>query len=337
MRFLLLGCLIISSLLVQEGRSCFCLSTPLCTQPPNPDGAETIFVGAVTDVYPASLDAYGSLESALNRRGRGSLARARRLILRLWGPILSPDEARDIRLASSLDELRRASIMGLFPRHVRFRVWEGIEGSSGGEFELFTDVSDCGYRFERGKQYLVISWRPDKSNRWWTGACSRTAPVESEDAKRDLEVLRAWRDGWPLSPRIYGRIYDRRKGPTSGQAPPAPADFIIRLTGASSGQEVRPDAEGHFSFDNLGPTSHRLELVAAGARGSPLEIDLSHGRCFEAMVFIEEDASGVNYRILGRGAPRSDWESGVFSPPPPILPAPITVPPMFPPRQPDNR
>jgi hypothetical protein len=132
MRFLLLGCLIISSLLVQEGRSCFCLSTPLCTQPSNRHGAETIFVGAVTDIYPASLDAYRSLESALNRRARGSLARARTLILRLWGPILSPDEARNIRLASSLDELRRASIMACFPGVFSFACGKGLKGVPAG-------------------------------------------------------------------------------------------------------------------------------------------------------------------------------------------------------------
>ena len=120
-------------------------------------GKRTIFVGTVTDIYPASLDAYRSLESALNRSDRGALLRAKALILRLWEPVLSSDEARSIQLASSQDELRRASIMGTFPRGVRFRVREWIEGNSVEEFELFTDASDCGYRFKAGKQYLVVA------------------------------------------------------------------------------------------------------------------------------------------------------------------------------------
>lgn len=330
MRFLLLGCLIVSSLVVQEGRSCICFSTPLCNQLSDPFGRRTIFVGTVTHIYPASLDAYRSLESALNRNDRGALVRAKALILRLWEPVLSSDEARSIKLASSQDELRRASIMGMFTRRVRFRVREWIEGNSGEEFELFTDASDCGYRFEAGKQYLVVSSQYTKTDKWWTGACSRTAPVESEDAKQDLRALRAWRDGRPLSPRIYGQIYDRRHRQPSDPGPPGSPDFIIRLTGASSEQEIWPDTEDRFSFDNLAPTSHRLELVAAAALGSPQEIDLSHGRCFEAEVFIEQAAKGLKYSILGAGALRHDWASGVFSIPPPILTAPTMVPLMFP-------
>src|SRR5438552_3669641 len=179
MRFLL-GCLIVSSLVIQEGRSCFCFSTPLCNQLPNSYGKRTIFVGTATDIYPASLDAYRLLESALNRSDRGALVRAKALILRLWEPVLSSDEARSIKLASSQDELRRASIRGMFPRRVRFRVREWIEVNSGEECELFTDASDCGYRFEAGKQYLVVSSQYRETNKWWAGACSRTAPVESE-------------------------------------------------------------------------------------------------------------------------------------------------------------
>jgi hypothetical protein len=69
--------------------------------------------------------------------------------------------------------------------------------------------------------------------------------------------------------------------------------------------------------------------------GSPQDIDLSRGRCFEAEVFIEQDAKGQKYKILGAGAPRHDWASGVFSTPPPTLAAPMTVPLMFPPPNPN--
>jgi hypothetical protein len=229
MRFLLLGCLIASSLVVQESRACFCFSTPLCNQLPGPHETRTIFVGTVTEIYPASL-AYRSLESALNKRDRGALVRAKAMVLRLWGPVLSADEARKIKLASSQDDLRRAWGMGMFPRRVRFRVGEWIEGKSGEAFELFTDASDCGYRFEAGKQYLVVSWQyKGKTNLWWTGACSRTAPVGSEMAKQDLKALRAWRDGQPLSPRIYGGIIDWRHRRPSDPVSPGPPDFVIRL------------------------------------------------------------------------------------------------------------
>lgn len=329
MRFFALGCLLVSSLVVEESRACFCFSTPMCNKLSDAFEKRSIFVGTATDLYPASLDAYRLLDSALNGSGHGALAKAKALILQFWGQVLSFDEARSIKLSSSRDELRNAWMMGMLPRRVRFRVSEWIDGNSGQEFELFTDDSDCGYRFEAGREYLVVSWQPKETTTWWTGACSRNAPVESDRAVQDLRALRAFRDGRPLAPRIYGQIYDRRHRQPSDTVTPGPADFIIRLTGPSSEKEIRPDDEGRFSFDNLAPASHRIEVVASGARGDAQEIDLSHDRCYEAEVVIEPDSNGMEYTILGGGAPSQDWESGVFATPPPVLPAPARIPLIF--------
>lgn len=333
MRFRLLVCFILP-LVVQESRACFCFSTPLCNQLPSPDGRRMIFVGTVSSMYPHSLGIYGSIEAALSTRDRTALARTKALILRVWGPVLSPDEARSIRLASSRNELDRAMTMGAFARRVRFRVKEWIEGNSGEEIELFTDPGSCGYRFQPGKEYLVVSYQNTKTDKWWTGACSRTAPVDSENARQDLKALRAWRDGQPLAPRIYGQVLDWRKRQLGVPLFSGSPDVLIRLAGASSEQEVRADAEGRFSFENLEPTKQRIELVVPEILGSPQNIDLSRGRCFEAQVVIDKDAKGVRYGVLGGGAPRRDWASDVFSTPQPNLSFPTIAPLIFSPIQP---
>lgn len=45
---------------------------------------------------------------------------------------------------------------------------------------------DCGYRFEKGKTYLIYAYRSEKK-RFSTNSCSRTAAVGSN---KDLDVLK---------------------------------------------------------------------------------------------------------------------------------------------------
>src|SRR5260370_31695000 len=105
--------------------------------------------------------------------------------------------------------------------------------------EIYTDISSCGYRFEPGGSYLVNSFRDGPHYR--TGACSRTARVDSVDAVEDLKALRAWKSGNPLAPRIYGRISssDLRPG------------IRVRLTKDHNEKLAPLDANGGFSFEGL--------------------------------------------------------------------------------------
>jgi hypothetical protein len=177
----------------------------------------------------------------------------------------------------------------MYSRRVRFRVTEELERSAGEEFQLFTDATSCGYKFHVGQEYLVVSHLNRETGRWSTGACSRSALVESADAQQDLMALRARREGHPLAPRIYGKVFDQQEGNHSGLA-----TALVRLVGAAFHQETVSDAEGRFAFDNLAPGRYRLEVGGLAERGSPQELDLSLGGCFEAEVFIErEDASGM--------------------------------------------
>ncbi|MDP8979352.1 MAG: carboxypeptidase-like regulatory domain-containing protein [Acidobacteriota bacterium] len=177
---------------------------------------------------------------------------------------------RIIELANVPSDLLRVSDLSMYSRRVRFRVREELEGSAGEEFELFTDATSCGYEFQVGREYLVVSHENKETGRWSTGACSRSAPVESVDAQQDLRALRARKAGETMTPRIYGQVID-----------PLPS-ALLRLAGASFHREALSDADGRFAFDNLPAGKYRLEVGGMEAWGAPQEIDLSGGGCFEA-------------------------------------------------------
>jgi hypothetical protein len=302
----LLTCFLISLLAVQEGRACLCFSEPICDQMPDANGRQRVFVGTVADIFPASLDSYGGRESAFDENDPAWLARHKEAIFRVWGSVLSTSEARRVGLADTSDQMRRAADISMYARRVRFRVKEWLAGNDGEEFELFTESTSCGYSFHVGGEYLVVSEKHAETNRWWTGACSRTALVESVEAHEDLRTLRASKDGRPLPPRIYGQILDWRQRQPGNQVSPGLSGAVIRLVGASIDREIGSDEQGRFTFDDLTAASHRLQITSPTAFGLPHKIDLSHGGCFEAVVFIEQDAAGIEYKILGSGAPRKD-------------------------------
>jgi hypothetical protein len=79
-----------------------CFSVPLCNRRADPDEKRTIFVGTVVELFPASMDEYGALERAMLENESDALERAKALMLRNWGPILSSGEVRTIRLANSV-------------------------------------------------------------------------------------------------------------------------------------------------------------------------------------------------------------------------------------------
>jgi hypothetical protein len=247
------------------------------------------------------MSAYGSPEADFNGgNDSDSVAAHKASILRLWGPVLSTREVRRVKLANSQDSLRRATDLGTYVRSVRFLVKESLEGSDTGQFQLFTEASDCGYAFEVGKEYLVVSERSSKTNRWWTFACSRTAPVDSVAAREDLIALRAWKEGHSLAPRVYGQIFDLRHLPPDDLVPPDLPTAQIRLTGTSFGHEIRSDEEGRFSFDNLPKAKYEIKVEAPGVIGSSQNLDFSRGGCFEAEVIMQEDSAGnASYKILG--------------------------------------
>jgi hypothetical protein len=310
--------------------SCWCFSEPLCNDLPRRTGTEVIFVGRVTDLYPASIEVYGPLLSQPQRSAKAKsaanqrLSRGKAIISSIWNGELTGAEELAIKSADSEDGIRRASELAAYARRVRFHVQEWLVGPQTAQLDIFTDFTSCGYRFKLGETYLVVAKRT-ATVRWWTGACSGTEPIAS--AGEDLKALRAWRDGHPLQPRVYGVVRDGRlKQPGQWIDPPLPSVPMLMICGDSR-LEAKSDQEGRFSFDDLGTRKYRLEVGLPSWQGSSMEVDLSHDRCCEVYVHIEQQLDGIGYTIHRVGAPRAPAAVIPELPQPPVInPADLAIP-----------
>jgi hypothetical protein len=192
------------------------------------------------------------------------------MVLQRWHGNLSPQEQQYIRTSSEWGKIESRYA---YMQRVRFAVSEDLGGRE--IHEVFTDSSSCGYRFELNHVYLVNSSRDGL--RYRTGACSRTARAESQEAVEDLKALRARKSGIPLLPRIYGRI----------SASDFRADVLVRVTRDQNEEWVHPDAGGGFSFDDLQKTQYRLQIQDGRGTGERL-IDLTRKDCYEAIPWFSE-------------------------------------------------
>jgi|SRR5579871_126021 len=150
-------------------------------------------------------------------------------------------------------------------QRVRFWVSDVLVGLE--VHEVFTDISSCGYRFELGKTYLVVSGRQGGR----VDACSRTSRVDSDDVTEDLKALRAWRSGKPLPPRIYGRVDPADRRP----------DVRIRLVDGEQERSADIGPDGYFSFDLLERKQYRMRIEDGRGKGERV-IDLAPMACLEA-------------------------------------------------------
>ncbi len=275
--------------------ACFCFSRPLCSELSAVGRQRAIFVGTVSEIYP-SLD--GVKDVALAEGREMTLRQAKTLLQERWRDVLSAKEIVQIQRARSINELLWNVRITLATRRVRFRVAEWLQGGRGNSFELFTDISSCGYRFANGGTYLVVATLEAESGRWQTGACMRNAPAGTRLAREDLKALRAARDGRPLLPRVYGEVLDWRDGSAGIKSASGPPHAVLRLTGPASSREAASDDQGWFSFDDLPPATYRLELLQPSLHGGGTTIDLGHTGCSEASVFLEKGSGRATYTVL---------------------------------------
>ena len=140
---------------------------------------------------------------------RQQLQPERKLILRLWQKDLSQEEQRAIKAADSEQSLWAASLFAHYPRRVRFRVVEWLEGGNAPEFDVYTEFTSCGYKFNLGETYLVVASAQSSDARWWTGACMRNQPVVS--ATQDLRLCGLGRQGVPLVGAYTARFWTGRR------------------------------------------------------------------------------------------------------------------------------
>lgn len=271
---------------------CMCFSTPMCSTVDTHSGSDAVFVGKVVDVWP-SRKALGTEIQHL------SLPSLRRMILSRWHGALSAEEERDVRTSQNRAEIELR--YGILQR-VRFVVNEILTGPE--VRELYTDASSCGYRFEPGRDYFVVTTH--HGGRYETGACSRTSPVASESATEDLRALRARKTGKPLSPRVYGHIsLDDLRGETR-----------VQLQGDEENRSLLVKGDGRFAFDGLQMKTYRLEVRDERGTGERT-IDLASIGCFEAFPWYSD-----GWRIGGSPVVIESRPAIQLPDPPELLPKP---------------
>jgi hypothetical protein len=273
-----------------EAFACMCFSEPLCKALPSQLGHSAIFVGRVTELYPASITAYNANPQQIVGSNKPKLSI-------IWHSELSPEQLSALQAATSEAEIDKASDLPIIPQRVRFEVQEWLEGGPARELVLYTSFSSCGYRFKMGETYLVVADKESPKLRWRTGACTGTQPILT--AGEDLKALRPWKEGRLLPPRVYGQIQEERPQPLGPPIyTPMPGLPVLLFHGESK-LEVRSDHAGRFSFDDLAQSKYRLELGQPGWQGSKEEVDLTRDRCFELDVIVQKGKAVTSVTILG--------------------------------------
>jgi hypothetical protein len=89
-------------------------------------------------------------------------------------------------------------------KRARFQVKQVFRGEKQDSIDVWTDFSDCGFEFHKGETYLVYADQDEETQRFVTGACSRTKRLS--DAGEDLAYLYFLQNGGTEASRIYGFV-----------------------------------------------------------------------------------------------------------------------------------
>jgi hypothetical protein len=159
-------------------------------------------------------------------------------------------------------------------REVHFMLDERIQGDGiGGEVVVFTGMGDgdCGVPFEVGANYLVVAY-PSGSGVLSTSICARTQKIENPESFADLRALRAWRDHQLIRGWVFGgvaksdiaiRIAIHIAARTGEEFKPMDG-VVVQLRAGRSTREVRTDAQGRFSIEDLEPRKYTVHVALRG-------------------------------------------------------------------------
>jgi hypothetical protein len=191
-----------------------------------------------------------------------------------------------------------------FPqRQIRLTVAEPFRGIDPGPRDIVIETGlgggDCGYNFERGRQYIIYaSKRPGGALS--TGICSPTRPVE--DAEEDLKYLR----GLPKAPptaEIRVTAYDpqgnwsfRPNGPPEA---PGLAGVTVTIDGPGVHQSATTGASGRHVFSGLPAGEYKVSgSLENYVVGNPLRPVRAHAKgCAEVPLPMQLDRT-VTGRVL---------------------------------------
>jgi hypothetical protein len=147
-----------------------------------------------------------------------------------------------------------------FPKRVvRFAIKEAWNGIPTGEKEIEVETGlgggDCGYRFERGEDYLVYAYRSPQG-KLATGICSRTRRLS--DADEDLNYLHSLTSAKESAEFRVVALDIHNEG--RRRLPGA----LVRLTGPKGTQTASTDDAGTGVFSGLPPGKYTAAVELEG-------------------------------------------------------------------------
>jgi hypothetical protein len=174
-----------------------------------------------------------------------------------------------------------------------FRVDESFAApdapESAPEIDIFSggDDGDCGYRFQRGQQYVVFTHQ-GTDNRLFATVCSGTRPVG--EARALLPQLRAMRNGQRVA-SVFGVL--RRSEPPFLALPDDPDEPLpnvsLKLRSHDDRFETSSDSDGVYSFYDVHAGQYsftarlpvRMELTRKSLTGGLPPFKIPNGACYE--------------------------------------------------------
>jgi len=187
------------------------------------------------------------------------------------------------------------------PIRYHFRVDERFAGPDAPELDVYSG-GDCGYRFEKGRQYIVFM-QQSAGGQLMATICSRTRPAS--DGQALLPQLRAMRDGERVA-SVFGVL---RRAPSPDSAPDDPGDALpninLRLRSRFDLFETSTGPGGVYSFYDVHagrylltaklPARMRLTDDAVGRHIPGFKIP--NGACYEYNMEVAP-ARHVRHRAL---------------------------------------
>ena len=170
-----------------------------------------------------------------------------------------------------------------------FHIDEKLAGPDSPEIDVFSggDDGDCGYRFQRGQQYIVFT-EQGTEGRVFATICNGTRPASEGTAL--LPQLRAMRDGKRVA-SVFGVL--RRAEPPTLAAPGDPDDPVpnvaLRLRSRYDRFTANTDKDGIFSFYDVHAGDYQftadlppiLQLSERTLTGPLPTFTIPAGACYE--------------------------------------------------------
>lgn len=171
----------------------------------------------------------------------------------------------------------------------RFHVDENFSGAGAAEIEIYSggDDGDCGYRFQKGAQYIVYT-QQETEGRLFATTCNGTRPVS--EARALLPQLRAMRGGQRVA-SVFG-VLRRSEPPFLAAAgdPDEPLPRVgLKLRSRYDRFQTTTDAEGAYSFYDVHAGEYaftaklpaRMQLTQKTFAGGLPPFEIPNGACYE--------------------------------------------------------